>query len=96
MTEETGLSNYRTIAIPEPVVFEKVGEETVLLNLDTGFYFGLNSVGSRMWELLVATKNPASVLASMREEYDVDDDVLERDLANLIRDLAEKKLIELE
>ncbi|AAU92988.1 PqqD family protein [Methylococcus capsulatus] len=96
MTEETGLSNYRTIAIPEPVVFEKVGEETVLLNLDTGFYFGLNPVGSRMWELLVATKNPASVLASMREEYDVDDDVLERDLANLIRDLAEKKLIELE
>ncbi|WP_460028163.1 PqqD family protein [Methyloparacoccus murrellii] len=96
MMEETGLLSDRTIAIPEPVVFEKVGEETVLLNLDTGFYYGLNPVGSHFWELLVATKNPASVLASMREEYEVEGEVLERDLANLIRELAEKKLIEIE
>ncbi|CAI8738484.1 MULTISPECIES: PqqD family protein [Methylococcus] len=95
MTEEAGLPNDMMITIPEPVVFEKVGEETVLLNLDTGFYFGLNPVGSHIWELLVATKNPASVLAALREEYDVEGEVLERDLANLIRDLAEKKLIEL-
>lgn len=96
MTEEAGLLNGMMITIPEPVVFEKVGDETVLLDLNAGFYFGLNPVGSRMWELLVATKKPASVLATLREEYDVASEVLERDLANLIRDLAEKKLIELE
>lgn len=96
MTEETDvLISDRMITIPEAVVFEKVSEETVLLNLDTGFYFGLNPVGSRFWELLVATKNPTSVLATLREEYEVEGEVLERDLAKLIHDLAEKKLIEL-
>ncbi|QXP82899.1 PqqD family protein [Methylococcus sp. ANG] len=82
------------ITISEEVVFEKVGDEMVLLNLETGAYFGLNPSGSRMWELLVATKSPVRVVESMHHEYDVAVDVLEQDLANLISELKEKKLIE--
>lgn len=82
------------IKIPEDVVFEKVGDEMVLLNLETGIYFGLNPVGSRMWELLVTTNNPESVVECMRDEFDVTGDVLEQDLARLICELRDKKLIE--
>ncbi len=88
------MSNSQFLQIPEEVVFEKVGDETVLLHLETGAYFGLNPVGSRMWELLVATKSPASVVEFMQAEYDVANDVLEQDLANLIRELRDKKLID--
>lgn len=81
------------IKIPEDVVFEKVGDEMVLLNLETGIYFGLNPVGSRMWELLSTLNNVESVVERMRDEFDVSRETLELDLASLIRELTEKKLI---
>jgi hypothetical protein len=65
-----------------------------LLNLETGVYFGLNAVGSRMWELLVTMKDIDSILECLLGEFDVSGDVLKQDLTNLINTLEEKKLIE--
>ena len=40
------------MVIPEDVVHRMVGDEAVLLQLDSGVYYGLDPVGSRIWELL--------------------------------------------
>ena len=40
------------IGVPEDVLFNDVGGEAVLLNLETGQYYGLDEVGTRMWSLL--------------------------------------------
>ncbi|MDD5034414.1 MAG: PqqD family protein [Methylococcaceae bacterium] len=87
------MSSYQSLQIPEEVVYEKIGDEAVLLHLETGTYFGLNPVGSRMWELLTASGDPQVVLDHIQEEYDVEDEVLRRDLDQLINELMSKKLI---
>lgn len=81
------------IKISGDVVFEKVGEELILLNLESGAYFGLNSVGRRMWELVLALGSPERMVECLLNEFDVSREILERDLANLIRELKEKRLI---
>lgn len=84
----------KKLQISEEVLYEKIGEEMVLLNLETGTYFGLNPVGSRMWELLAVTGEPETIVQTLCEEFDVAVDILERDLADLVRELNDKKLIE--
>lgn len=68
--------------------------ESVLLNLDTENYFGLNAVGSRMWELLTSTPSIEDAYASLLAEYEVAPDELRRDLDTLIEQLVEHGLVE--
>ena len=45
------LENLAT-AVPKDVLFQDLGEEVVLLEVESGQYYGLNEVGARMWSLL--------------------------------------------
>jgi len=81
------------ISVPPQVMARKVGEETVLLDLASGTYFGLDPVGARIWQLIEGGKSLAQVCDVMVEEYDVTREVLERDALTLTAELVEKKLI---
>lgn len=65
------------------VVTRKVGEETVLLDLASGTYFGLDPVGSRFLELLETHGTVAAVIPVMLGEFDVTEEELASDLAKL-------------
>ena len=84
----------RSIVIPADVVYRVLDEESVLLNLRNGTYFGLDPVGTRAWQLMVEHGSLARVLELLLEEYEVDRDVLERDLLSLGRRLCESGLAE--
>lgn len=79
----------------EGVLYQEVSGETVLLDLRNECYFGLNDVGTRVWQLLVETERPDEVLEIMRSEYEIEESVLKTDIEDLIRQLVEKKLLEL-
>lgn len=81
--------------IPQDVVFQEVGGETVLLNVTSGVYYGLDPVGSRIWKLLAEKEGRLqAVFEAMLEEYDVNPERLEEDLLRLIRDLQANGLAE--
>jgi Coenzyme PQQ synthesis protein D (PqqD) len=67
--------------------------EAVLLDLATGKYFGLNPVGTRVWELLGAGHNLGEVRATLLAELDVEAGVLEGDLEELVEELRSRGLI---
>jgi len=77
----------------EDVLFQEVGGEAVLLNLDSESYFGLDPVGTRIWLLLA--ENPALDRAYeiLRDEYDVEPARLESDLLALVAQLSEAGLL---
>jgi len=79
--------------IPSTVMARTIGTETVILDLASGTYFGLDPVGARMWQLMEQGKNFAQICDAMQEEYDVSRDVLEKDVLALAEALAEKNLI---
>lgn len=82
-----------TISIPKEVMTRKVGDETVILDLASGTYYGLNSLGSRIWQLLGEGLSLAVVCERLLEEYDVSADVLQSDALKLVSDLQAKGLI---
>lgn len=82
------------IAVSNDVVARQVGGETMLLDLASGTYFGLDPVGTRFWQLLEEGKSLAEAHAVMAGEYHVDPAQLEHDLTALLGDLSANGLIE--
>lgn len=81
------------ITIPTQVMARQVGEETVILDLANGTYFGLDPVGARIWQLMGEGKTLTEVCETMLAEYDVSRENIERDVLNLTEDLLTKQLI---
>ncbi len=79
--------------VPPQVRARMVGEETVILHLESGIYFGLDPVGARAWQLIQAGKSLSQACDAMIAEYDVSRQVLEQDVLALARDLVDKKLV---
>ncbi len=80
--------------ISDDVVARDVGGEVVLLDLASGTYFGLDSVGARIWQLLEEDgRTLAEACDVVIQEYEVARDVLEHDVLELARQLAEHGLI---
>jgi coenzyme PQQ synthesis protein D (PqqD) len=81
------------VEIGPSVIYRDVSGEVVLLNLQSGVYYGLDPVGSRMWQLLMEQRPLDDVCSVMLEEYDVTVDVLRADLSRLVDELASKGLV---
>ena len=75
------------------VVARQVADETVLLDLESGTYYGLDLVGTRVWQLLQDGRSVGEVCDVLVEEYEVERTELEADIDALIADLIEKKLV---
>ena len=84
------------LAVPEDVLSRDLGSESVLLNLDTESYFGLDEVGASMWKALTKGHSVAFALKELSAVYDVAPHTLERDLLALAGKLLEHGLLELD
>jgi hypothetical protein len=81
------------LTIPPQVMARQVGEETVILDLASGTYFGLDPVGARIWQLLAEGGTLAEVCETMLSEYEVSQEEIERDVIRLAEELSAKQLI---
>ena len=70
-----------------------VGDETVILHLKNGAYYGLDAVGTRIWEMLKEGSSPADICARMADEYNVAPDVLEADVRRLLGELQASEIV---
>lgn len=81
------------VTIPAQVMARQVGEETVILDLASGTYFGLDPVGARVWQLMGEGKTLGEICDTMLDEYEVTRDALERDVIELAQELSAQGLI---
>jgi hypothetical protein len=81
------------VTIPETVLSTELQDEGVLLNLETGEYFGLDAVALDMWNILCNSASVESARADLLERFDVTEEVLTRDLDAFIATLAARKLV---
>ena len=81
------------VEISPEALFQELDGETVLLNLQSERYYGLDDVGTRMWQLLAENGDVAAAFTQLLKEYAVDAGQLEADLATLIGRLAEAGLL---
>ncbi len=83
----------RKITIPPDVLAQAMADEVVLLNLGNDHYYGLDPVGTRMWELLKERGEPEAILPQLLSEFEIDEATVRRDLAKLIDELQQAGLV---
>jgi coenzyme PQQ synthesis protein D (PqqD) len=81
------------VIVPDSVMIRDVAGESVILNLDTEAYFGLDEIGTRMWHVLTTSKSIQAAITTLLDEYEVNAATLERDVRYLLTELAGEGLI---
>lgn len=81
------------MAVPK-LLASQVCEETVILEPETGTYYSLNSVGSRIWELIQEPQSIREIKETILAEYEVEPQQCVREILALIEQLAAAGLIE--
>jgi len=84
-----------TLTVPDQVLFRDLAGEAVLLEVESGRYYGLNETGTRMWSLLVEHGRVDMALQSLLQEYEVSSDRLQEELFHFVETLASRKLLNL-
>ena len=75
------------------IVQSKIGEEVVMLDMDSGFYFGLNSVASVIWGLLAYEISFEALIDQLIAQFEVERSLCESDTKELLEQMVEKNII---
>ncbi len=81
------------LAIPEAVLAQPLGEEMVLLQLDTGTYFGLDAMGALVWHHVQRGQSLRAIHQLLCEAYEAPAERIARDLAQLVAHLRQHRLV---
>jgi len=81
------------LSIPPQVMSRLVGDETVLLDLSSGIYFGLDGVGKRIWESVAEGCSLGETAEVIAAEFEVDEEKAQADLLAFATDLVERGLL---
>ena len=81
------------VRVPDDVLISRLQEESVILNLDSERYYGLDDVGTRLLSVLSTSESIEAAYESLRGEYDVDGQVLREDLLALVETLLQKGIV---
>lgn len=84
-----------SVRIPDTVLFQELGGEMVLLNLATGWYFGLDPIGARIWQLLREHGSLQQAVTRLVDEFDVEPAAAQADAVRLASELCRQGLLEL-
>jgi hypothetical protein len=84
------------VRVPQHVVYRSFPAETVVLNLETGRYHGLNPIGGRMLEELERTPTVRAAAAALADRYEESQSTIELDLCELCDVLHQRGLIEID
>ena len=82
------------IIFSDTVFAQEVDGEMVLLDMESENYFGLDEVGTAIWQAMQEKETLQEVLKVLLEQYDVEAEVLERDLSDFVTKLLESGLVE--
>ena len=89
------LSTTSVVVVAKDQVSSDLAGEAVILSLQTGMYYGLDSVAAHIWELLRTPTCVTDIRDTIVQHYDVEPEACERDILAFLRQLAEQGLIEI-
>lgn len=94
MKSASPISRSTVIARTNAALEAEVGNEVVMMSAEKNLCYGLNPVGTRVWQLLAEPTEVGEICKRLLAEYDVDDTTCEREVIDLVNKLRSEGLIE--
>ena len=83
----------RKLVLSGDAVESPVGDETVILHLKNGTYYGLDPVGTRIWTLLKEGLAPVDICERLAAEYGIAREVIDADARRFLEELEAQDII---
>ncbi|MFA0833866.1 MAG: PqqD family peptide modification chaperone [Methanobacterium formicicum] len=90
------LSETSTIMVSKDVVSCDLGGETAMLDMKEGIYYGLNEMGTIIWEFIQEPVTLQEIVDKILGEYEVDEETCFADLVELIEQMVKNRLVEIQ
>jgi hypothetical protein len=78
------------------VLVRFLDKESVLLNLETERYFGLDETGTRMWQVVTAAPSIDAAYQELQNEFDVESELLRLHFTELLGRLVDNGLLQIQ
>ena len=85
----------QAVTFSDKVFAQEVDGEMVLLDMNSENYFGLNEIGTDIWQAMQEKRFLQNVYESLLEQYEVEPEVLEKDLLDFVKKLEESGLVKI-
>jgi hypothetical protein len=83
-----------TVCRVDEVLASSLGDETVMMNMDQGQYYGLNVTGTWLWDVLVEPMAVRDLCDQLAAEFTVSPHQCERDVSTFVEDLVARGLVQ--
>ena len=84
------------VIFAETVFAQEVDGEMVLLDMESENYFGLDEVGTSIWQAMQEKETLQEVFEALLEQYEVEEEMLENDLLEFVGKLVKSGLVKVE
>jgi hypothetical protein len=89
------ISRETVISQIEEIVDSDIDGETVMMSIENGKYYGLDHIGSRIWELIACPIKVSDLIDTLLERFDVDRETCEKDVLKFLNELNEDRILQL-
>ncbi len=89
----TGITMDTTISQTKDIVASDIDGEVVMMSIEDGAYYGIDSVGSRIWELIETPRRVSDLIEKLMEEFKVDRPTCEKDVLKFLEELQKNNTI---
>jgi hypothetical protein len=83
----------RAVVVAADVLWQRVEDEIVVLDMGRQQYHALDDIGARMWEVLDACSDVGAACERLQGEYDVEPGTLAKDLTAFVAQLIDAGLL---
>jgi hypothetical protein len=90
------IAKFDTVSASPHQVYTTLGSETVVLEFQAGTYFGMDEVGTAVWNFLQQSRQVADVIEYVASNYEVSAEVAETEILGFLQNLVEKGLLVIE
>lgn len=94
MARGAAIDKTTRLVLTDHQITSQLGDESVILELNAGIYYGLDSIGTRIWSLIESPRSVQEICDIIEQEYDVQPAACEQAVLSLLQDLEAKSLVE--
>ena len=87
------VAKYDIVSVSQSQVYTTLGSEAVVLELQASNYFGMNEVGTAVWNFLQQPREVSDVIEHIVNNYEVSADQAEVEILNFLQNLVDKGLV---
>jgi hypothetical protein len=92
--KKKSISTDSVVSPIEDIVVSDIDDEKVMMSVENGQYYNLDSVGSRVWELIIKPVKVSELIDALLLKYDVDRETCERDVLAFLEELHKDGILQ--